>query len=185
MTYGQKCLKVVPASSFYMLLFLSIVSKISRRDIKAPYKPTGRKTGKGYLIMSEIKNNEEGRLFTQEEVSRIVQDRLAREKGKRSEGETQREAELAKREAKVSCMEYVYSKGYNKDILELLDVSDFEAFKEKADKLDAMLTSEKSKETTVQGGTGSSGNFRRDHFLPKEETEDSKIRREMGLKKEP
>lgn len=134
----------------------------------------------------EVKNsNTEGRLFTQEEVSRIVQDRLAREKGKRSEGETQREAELAKREAKISCMEYVYSMGYSKDIIDLLDVSDVEAFKEKADKLNAMLSGPQAAESTGPEGTGSFGNFGRDHSLPKEESEDSKIRREMGLKKEP
>ena len=135
--------------------------------------------------MDDKNNNTEGRLFTQDEVSRIVQDRLAREKVKRSESETQREEELAKREAKISCMEYVYSKGYSKDILELLDVSDVETFKEKADKLNAMLSNLQAEDNTTPGGTGSPGNFSRNLSLPREESEDSKIRREMGLKKEP
>ena len=65
------------------------------------------------------------RTFTQDEVNRIVQDRLARE----------REKALEAREARLDCREYLDSKGYPAALLVVLDSSDTAKFKVAADKL--------------------------------------------------
>ena len=77
------------------------------------------------------------RTFTQDEVNRIVQDRLARERDKLT-GQTkkdEREKALEAREARLDCREYLDSKGYPAALLEVLDSSDTAKFKAAADKL--------------------------------------------------
>lgn len=106
--------------------------------------------------------------FTQEDVNRIVQDRLAEEKRRA-------DTEIQKRDAKIACMEYALEKGYSKDVADLIGSDDVETFKEKAERLSAMM------EKDAGGGTGSSGNFARNRKPPEEETEEMKIRRAMGI----
>lgn len=80
-----------------------------------------------------------GKLFTQEEVDSIVKGRLARERGYAEESAqrevslNEREAVLNAREEALNCREYVMTKGYPKELLEILDTSDAESFKQKAD----------------------------------------------------
>lgn len=105
--------------------------------------------------------------FTQEDVNRIVQDRLAEEKRRT-------DAEIQKRDAKIACMEYALEKGYSKDVADLIGSDDVETFKEKAERLSAMMEKD-------AGGTGSTGNFARNRKPPEEETEEMKIRRAMGI----
>lgn len=77
--------------------------------------------------------------FTQEEVNRIVSERLARERTKAAEEPSEadrREKELAQRENALKCKELVLtSEDYPKELLEVFDTTDFEKFKENADKL--------------------------------------------------
>ena len=84
----------------------------------------------------------EEKTFTQEEVNRIIADRLARERAKASEPsseETKRTAELNARESRLNCKEFLMQSGYPMELLELLDTSDFENFKEKTEKLDEAM----------------------------------------------
>ena len=102
---------------------------------------------------NSLNDNEEKseRLFTQEEVNEIIRKRLERNKdvdiAKADQIATalqdleQREAQLnelqkqvTKRENIVDCKEYLSSKGYSADLIDVLDTSDVEQFKEKADK---------------------------------------------------
>lgn len=76
-----------------------------------------------------------GKLFTQDEVNRIVADRLARERGKQKPQEDEREKTLAARESRLDCREYVAEKKYPAALLDALDTSDAEKFKAAADKL--------------------------------------------------
>ena len=80
-----------------------------------------------------------GRLFTQDEVNRIVSDRLAQERTrnerKAEPQEDEREKALKAREARMDCREYIASKKYPDALLEVLDISDAEKFKATADKL--------------------------------------------------
>lgn len=81
------------------------------------------------------------KLFTQEDVNRIVSERLARERAKAEPSpEDAREADLRAREARLSCREYIADNGYPADLLELLDTSDPERFKTAVEKLDSIAS---------------------------------------------
>lgn len=80
------------------------------------------------------------RTFTQDEVNRIVSDRLAREREKLTgqAKKDEREKALEAREARLDCREYLDTKGYPAallEVLEVLDSSDTAKFKAAADKL--------------------------------------------------
>ena len=70
----------------------------------------------------------EPKTFTQEEVNRIVQDRLARER--RGTGQTieERELDLTRRENRMKCAEKLTEAGYPKELLDILDTSNAETF---------------------------------------------------------
>lgn len=65
----------------------------------------------------------EGRLFTQEEVNRIVSERLGRAREKRG-ADREREAALEAREAALVCREYLGCMGYPAVLLDVLDTGD-------------------------------------------------------------
>lgn len=73
-----------------------------------------------------------GKVFTQEEVNQIVSDRLARERAKQPT-EDDREKALKAREARLDCWDYLNSKKYPADLLDVLDCSDVEKFKTSVD----------------------------------------------------
>ena len=76
------------------------------------------------------------RTFTQEEVNRIVADRLARERAKSEPSPAdEREQALKAREAKLDCREYLDAQGYPAALLDVLDSSDTAKFKASVDKL--------------------------------------------------
>lgn len=78
----------------------------------------------------------QGRTFTQEEVNQIVSDRLARERSKNEPSPTEKkEQELAAREARLACVEYITEKKYPKSLLEIFSTSDADAFKGSVEKL--------------------------------------------------
>lgn len=70
----------------------------------------------------------ENRTFTQDDVNRIVQDRLAKERGKKSEELAAREADLCQREFKLDAAEVLKSKGLPVEFLDALNCKDKEAF---------------------------------------------------------
>lgn len=76
------------------------------------------------------------RTFTQEEVNRIVADRLARERAKTEPSAAdEREQALKAREARLDCREYLDAQGYPAALLDVLDSSDTAKFKAAVDKL--------------------------------------------------
>lgn len=88
------------------------------------------------------------KLFTQDEVNRIVSERLARERAKpEPTPEDAREADLRARETRLSCREYIAEEGFPAELLEVLDTSDFDKFKAVVEQLDkiANLPSRKRK----------------------------------------
>lgn len=78
-----------------------------------------------------------GKTFTQEDVNRIVSDRLTREREKSAQQpqEDEREKALKAREARMDCRDYLDSKKYPAALLDVLDCSDVERFKAATDKL--------------------------------------------------
>lgn len=95
---------------------------------------------------NEQSGSDAGKLFTQEELERIIKKRLKRVEARTAEEHAsdysqriadldKRENDLKARESKLQCKEYILEKGYSADLAEILDISDFETFKEKADRL--------------------------------------------------
>lgn len=100
---------------------------------------------------SQDNNNPEekqGKLFTQDEVNAIIKTRLERVKvdqaalddiAEREQQLEQKQAELAKRETAIDCRTYLQDKGYSIDLIDILDTSDIETFKAKADKIAGLM----------------------------------------------
>lgn len=78
---------------------------------------------------------QEERTFTQEEVNRIVQERLAKEKNRSGQTLEERERDLVQRENRMTCAERLAEKKYPKELLEILDTSDADKFMENVEKL--------------------------------------------------
>jgi len=78
------------------------------------------------------------RTFTQEEVNRIVAERLARERAKAEPSPAdEREQALKAREARLDCREYLDYAKLPAALLDVLDTSDVEKFKAAVGKLTA------------------------------------------------
>lgn len=88
-----------------------------------------------------------GKLFTQEEVNNIVRDRLARERAKNlpqePTEEEKRTQDLNARESKIACREYIMDQGLPRELLDVLDTSNHEEFKSKADIVSGLLKAAK------------------------------------------
>ena len=95
-------------------------------------------------------NGQTEKLFTQDELNRILTERLKREQMKyiraantrvqQKEAELiEREKKLAAREMRLNCREYVKEKGFPAEQLDALNTCDFEGFKKKADGIYAAL----------------------------------------------
>jgi hypothetical protein len=95
------------------------------------------------------------KVFTQEDVNRIVSDRLAREREKLNQPqEDEREQALKAREARLDCREYLDSKNYPADLLDVLDSSSVDKFKAAVDKLEKIFPAiADAKATTRKGWT--------------------------------
>ena len=74
------------------------------------------------------------RMFTQDEVNRIVQDRLNRERGKAAPG-SDREQQLTARENALACREYLAEKGYPASLMDVFSTTDSAAFEASVEKM--------------------------------------------------
>ena len=88
----------------------------------------------------------EEKLFTQEEVSRIVRERLSRakadEKALRDELTAEimkeasaKQADLEAREQRLNCQMFLVENGYSSELIDIIDTADLDSFKAKAEKL--------------------------------------------------
>lgn len=96
----------------------------------------------------------ENRTFTQDDVNRIVQDRLAKERGKRSDELAAKEAELCQREFKINATEALKSKGLPVELLDALNCKDMESFNKSVeiigDYINQIKTEEEIKDNRVR-----------------------------------
>ena len=88
--------------------------------------------------------------FTQEEVNRIVQERLARDRASRqleqeepapdpkAEEMAAKEADLTKRENRLSCIEILEERKLDRGLLDILDISNKDEFVKKLDALEKL-----------------------------------------------
>ena len=80
----------------------------------------------------------EVKTFTQEDVNRIVQERLAKEKSKGNEDLEKRAAELDKRERRMNAVEELRKNGLPDYLVDALNMETEEAFKQSMDAIKKM-----------------------------------------------
>lgn len=126
-------------------------------DIQQPQQPNADPAETG---------ENKGKLFTQDEVNRIVSERLNREREKAAQAAAQtaepapdddiarRRAELTEAENRVKCKEFLLDNKHPAALLDLYDTKDFEAFKSHVEKLLKAFPL-----ISTGGGTGSRGFF--------------------------
>ncbi len=106
----------------------------------------------------EASGDQGEKLFTQDDVNRIVSDRLARERAKAEPSpEETREADLRAREARMDCREYINETGFPAALLDLFDTSDSAKFKDIVERLDAIVNLPSPKRPVPRFATGSGG----------------------------
>lgn len=77
-----------------------------------------------------------GKTFTQEQVNQIVSERLARERAKADPDPMEdRDKALTARENAMDCKEYLAEKGYPAALLDILDTTRSDVFKQKVEAL--------------------------------------------------
>ena len=123
---------------------------------------------------------QEEKTFTQEEVNRIVGDRLARERAKHDNANDfeKREKDLAQRELRMSAKELLVSKGLSVDLVDALNCTDKEAMEASVAAIERAFESykEKAPHGVYEGFRPLPKNGSR-----KENEPDEQIRRAMGL----
>lgn len=77
--------------------------------------------------------------FTQDDVNRIVQDRLAKDREKASKELNEREQELAQREFRLNSRQKLIDKGYPETLLDALNCSSEEAFDKALGIIDGLM----------------------------------------------
>lgn len=80
-----------------------------------------------------------GKTFTQDDVNRIVQDRLAKDREKASKELGEREQELLQREFRLNSRQKLIDRGYPENILDALNCSSEEAFNKALDIIDGLI----------------------------------------------
>lgn len=81
----------------------------------------------------------EQKTFTQDDVNRIVQDRLAKDRAKASEELGKREQELNNREFRLNSRQKLIDRGYPESIMDALNCSSEEAFNKALDIIDSLI----------------------------------------------
>jgi len=100
---------------------IDAIMQESARDLEAAKADPGAK-------------GESGKLFTQQDVNRIVSERLAQDRADRAPSPAdEREQALRAREARLDCRDYLDSKKYPAALLDVLDTGDVEKFKAAVD----------------------------------------------------
>ena len=96
---------------------------------------------------AENGNQGGGRMFTQQEVDRILKERLARERAKAAPQEPteaeKREKDLTARESRLSCRAYLLDNSLPAELLDVLDTSDVAKFQRAADTVHGLMKSYK------------------------------------------
>lgn len=124
-----------------------------------------------------------GKTFTQEDVNRIVQERLAKEKAKNS-GEAdfaKREQELAQRELHMTAKELLSEKGLPVQLFDALNCTDKEAMEKSIATIETVFNDYKANaKSNIQFKSFQPG---ASHQMPDAgATEDIEIRKAMGLR---
>ncbi len=124
-------------------------------------------------------NPESGeKTFTQDDVNRIVGERLAKEKNKGEQDSSKKEQELIARENQLLAKEMLIEKGLPKELHEALNCADKETLEKSIGIIESVIK-ERMKENpkaTRKGVTPGEGNHTSEHNV-----DDADIRSVMGL----
>lgn len=101
-----------------------------------------------------IQTSTEGKTFTQEDVNRIVQERLAKEKSKTNEDLEKRAAELDMRERKMDAVQKLRENGLPDYLVEALNMETDEAFQKSMEAIKKMKGESPDASGTVIIGKG-------------------------------
>lgn len=82
---------------------------------------------------------QQGKTFSQDDVNRIVQERLSKERAKTESGFAEREKELARREFALDARKELSDRGYPEDLLDALNATDANSLKKSLDILDSYM----------------------------------------------
>lgn len=88
---------------------------------------------------TQADNKGEQKTFTQDDVNRIVQDRLAKDRAKASEEMSKKEQELAQREFRLNSRQKLIDRGYSESLMDALNCSSEEAFDKALDIIDSLI----------------------------------------------
>lgn len=100
-----------------------------------------------------------GKMFTQDEVNKIVSDRLNRERTKAEPSEQdKRNGELSARENRLNCREYLLEKGYSSELLNIINTDDSDKFINDVEKLVKLFPNIKEDSPRFTSYTPTSGN---------------------------
>lgn len=123
---------------------------------------------------TSTEGTQQGRTFTQEDVNRIVQERLAKEKGKHDEELNKRAAELDRREKRMDALEQLKAKNLPEELVDLVNLESDEAFEKSINLLEKTYKAHSVGSTAkISGATPATGTGAGDAG--------SSIRKAMGL----
>lgn len=124
---------------------------------------------------------QEEKLFTQEEVNKIIRDRLSRAKHLPAAEFDRRERELNERELRLDAREKLADAGVSKELLPLVNCSSKENMESSIELINAYFRKPESRPYKVMStGVSSSDAYSHSAFGRREE--ESEIRQAMGLK---
>lgn len=92
-----------------------------------------------HSIDSAVNQVAEEKTFTQDDVNRIVQDRLAKDREKASKELGERAQELAKREFRLNSRQKLIDRGYPESIMEALNCNSEKEFDNALDVIDGLI----------------------------------------------
>ena len=90
-------------------------------------------------LATQADNKGEQKTFTQDDVNRIVQERLAKDRAKASEEMDRKGRELAQREFRLNSRQKLIDRGYSESLLDALNCSSEEAFSKALDIIDSLI----------------------------------------------
>lgn len=102
-------------------------------------------------IQTSTEGTQNERTFTQDDVNRIVQERLAKEKGKGSEELDKRAAELDRRERRMNAIEELRKNGLPDYLVDALNMNTDEDFQKSMEAVMKMRKESKPEESKAVG----------------------------------
>lgn len=98
-------------------------------------------------VQEQTAVEEQGKTFSQEDVNRIVGERLAKEKAKNESDWQQRERDLQRRELQMTAKEYLNEKNIPVELLDALSYTDEETLQKSVEIIEKFIE-EKAQEAT-------------------------------------